>query len=296
MVRRCLLALTFFAGLAPAAHAQRVSAPAALLSLGGAWELVAINGERLPVAPRLGSEDPAVCDGLGEYVGERVGEGRLVVRPSEMIVGAWSEQWTGGVYAAVAEEVVCRGERGPVILRRDRDRRMRSARDVRAEWRGNGSAGFEEGTTTLAVADRHFAVSVSADQRMLRARDLQDNVWTFRRAESGPRFEPAGFYTLIGDFDGDGKADQVAVEPGSNGRATMNVHLATGAADVLDIPEGRVALARRGMSWRNADGTTLHLRDRDGVMVAVEPAPERSDVTVYQYTNGHWRSWEYSPD
>lgn len=290
------LVLSLF--VAPAAHGQD-GGTRPPHELEGAWELAALNGQPLPLTPVRDGGDPSECGDWGEYVGQRVGEGRLVVRTSEMWKDPRSERWTGGVYAYVPAEIVCRAPGGVVIvLRRDAHNQARPARDVEPVWR-IGSYGMEDSTASVSAGDHAWRLAAvsSGEAGTLALEDEEGTAWTFRRAGLGRRFETPGFTTVLGDFDGDGHGDQVSVTPGRHGTGTMMARLAEGAvARVGDVPAGaEVILAPRGRIWRNADGTSLRL-GRDAVLVSLEPAPDRSDVTVYYMRNGTWLAWEYEPD
>jgi hypothetical protein len=158
----------------------------------------------------------------------------------------------------------------------------------------------EETTASLSAADRDWrlAAGESGATGALTLVDEDGKAWMFRRAEPGPRFEMPGFFTVLADFDGDGRGDQVSVAPGRHGSGTMMAKLSAGAVDhVTDVSAGAVVmLAPRGREWRNADGTTLRLSDRDGILVSVESAPERSNVTLFYIRNAAWVAWEYAPD
>jgi hypothetical protein len=282
--------------VAPATQAQSGTEPPR--ELDGAWELVALNGQPLPLPP-VRAGDPAECGGHGEYAGERVGEGRLVIRAEEMWKGPQSERWEGGVYAYVPTEIICRAAAGAlIVLRRDAHNQARPADEVEPVWR-TGSYGVEDSTASLSVEDHDWRLTPrgSGGAGTLTLEDAEGTAWTLRRAAPGPRFGTPGFATMLADFDGDGHDDQLRVTPGRHGSRTMMAHLAEGAvARVADVPDGaEVLLARRGRSWHNADGTTLQL-DRDAVVVSIETAPERSDVVVYFMRNGAWTAWEYAPD
>jgi hypothetical protein len=288
--------------IAPAARAQ--SARSALpRDLDGLWELVSIDGQALPLKPTNDGGDPSECGAHGEYVGSRIGEGRLVIRSAEMFHGPRSARWEGGVYGYVPEEIVCRTSLGGTVsLRRDEHRGARPADEVSPAWRGHGSYGVQDSVATLAVGEHEWMLSSPSTNSMGMITALYANgrTWVFRRAASGPRFELTGFTTLLGDFDGDGERDQVSVAPtgGAEDPGNMAARLASGDhASVAEVPAGaHVALATRGFRWRNADGQVLQLSDRDAVIVSVEPAPGRSDVTVYFIRNGEWISWDYAPD
>lgn len=269
-------------------------------ALDGAWELVAFNGQPLPLTPVRDGGDPSECGEHGEFAGHRVGEGRLVIRVGEMWMGPRSGRWEGGVYAYVPEEILCRAAGGAlVVLRRDVHNRARPARDVQPAWR-SGSYGFEDSTGSLSVAGHSWKVMAAPAPggSTVSLQDDEGNTWTFRGATGGARFETPGHAVVLGDFDGDGRTDQVSVKPGRYETSTMMARLAAGGVDrVTDVPAGaQVMLAPRGSTWRNADGRVLRLSDRDAVIVSVEPAPERSDVTVFYIRNGEWIAWEYSPD
>lgn len=293
-----LLACVFVITPAARGQAARAEPPRALA---GAWELVIISGRPVPHVPQRDGTDPSECDGYGEYAGTRVGEGRLVIRPEEMWLAPRSGRWQGGVYAYVPEEIVCRASGGElVLLRRDQHNDARPAAEISPAWRGRGSYGSEDSTSTLQVGDYAWAIvrTGTAAGGELVMRDAEGEMWIFRRAAPGPQFETPGFHTLLGDFDGDGRSDQASVVPRRHNAGTMMVSLAAGSvSQVAEIPAGaHVALAPRGRTWRNADGTTLLLHDRDAVVVSVEIAPDRSDVTIYYVRNGSWVAWEYAPD
>lgn len=298
MPSRSLLSI-FVLGLfvAPAALAQglRTEPPR---DLDGAWELVALNGQPLPLAPAREGGDPSECGTYGEYVGQRIGEGRLVLRVAEMWMSSRSGWWEGGVYMHLPDEIVCRTGTGALVqLRRDVHNRTHPARGVNAVWRV-GSYGLEDSTASLAVADREWKLASSSGTGMLSLSDEDGRTWVFRRATPGPRFDTPGFAAVLGDFDGDGREDQVSVTPGRHGGGTMIARLAEGTVErVTDVPLGaEVRIAPRGRAWRNADGTTLWITDRDAVIISTEPVPERSDVTVYYIRNGVWVAWAYAPD
>lgn len=297
LFRSLVLVLVLGLGIASAAQAQglRTEPPR---ELDGAWELVALNGQPLPLAPVREGGDPSECGTYGEYVGQRIGEGRLVLRVDEMWMSPRSGWWEGGVYMYLPEEIVCRAADGALVqLRRDVHNRAHPAQDVDAAWRA-GTYGLEDSTASLAVADREWKLASSNGTGILSLSDEDGRTWTFRRAAPGPRFSTPGFVTVLGDYDGDGREDQVSVTPGRHGSGTMLARLASGAVErVADVPAGaEVMLAARGRVWRNADGRTLRLTDRDAVTVSVESAPERSDVTVFYLRNGAWVGWEYAPD
>jgi hypothetical protein len=129
---------------APAAQAQ----PAGGVSpqLDGYWELVTVDRQPLPLAPLRESGDPSECGEYGEYVGQRIGEGRLVIRTAEMWMVPRSGRWEGGIYAYVADEILCRAAGGDVVvLRRDQFNRARLRNEVDPVWRA-GSIGAEETT------------------------------------------------------------------------------------------------------------------------------------------------------
>jgi hypothetical protein len=284
---------------APAAQSQE-STLEPPRDLDGVWELVAVDGHALPLAPFRDGGDPAECGDHGEYVGERVGEGRLVVRTSEMWKDARSERWAGGIYAYVPAEILCRAAGGAlIVLRRDEHNQARPAHEVEPLWR-TGSYGMEDSLASLSAGDHawRLVAGSSGEAGTLTLEDEKGTTWMFRRAAPGPRFETPGFATVLGDLDGDGHGDQVMVTPGRYGTGTMMARLAAGAVDrVADVPLGaEVRIAPRGRVWRNADGTTLRIADRDAVIVSLEPARERSDVTVYYIRNGLWVAWQYAPD
>lgn len=290
-----ILALSLF--VAPAAQAQ-TSSTQPPRELDGVWGLVAVDGQPLPLAPERAGGDPSECGEHGEYAGQRLGEGRLVLRAGEMWMSPRSGRWEGGVYMYVPEEIICRAPGGALVqLRRDVHNRAHPVQDVDAVWRG-GSYGLADSAASLSVADREWMVVVSSASGALNLTDEEGTRWTFRRAAPGPRFETPGFTSVLGDFDGDGQRDQMAVTLGRHGSGTMMAKLAAGPVErVGDVPEGAVvALAPRGRVWQNADGTSLRLTDRDAVIVSVEPAPERSDVMLYYVRNRSWVVWEYSPD
>jgi hypothetical protein len=292
-----ILVLSLFA--APAAQGQDGgSRPPHELE--GAWELAALNGWPLPLTPVRDGGDPSECGDHGEYAGQRVGEGQLVIRTSEMWRNPRSERWTGGIYVYVPAEILCRAQGGAVIaLRRDEHNQARPAHEVEPRWRA-GSYGMEDSLASLSAGDHawRLAAGSSGEAGTLTLEDEEGTAWTFRRAAPDPRFETPGFATVLGDFDGDGHGDQVSVTPGRHGTGTMIARLAEGAVDrVADVPLGaEVRIAPRGRVWRNADGTTLRITDRDAVIVSVEPAPGRSDVTVYYIRNEVWVAWAYAPD
>lgn len=291
-----ILAMSIFVASATQAQGSSAQPPR---ELDGAWELTALNGKPLPLPPERDGGDPTECDGHGEYLGQRLGEGRLVIRANEMWMGPRSERWEGGMYAYLPEEVLCRDQHGAVIaLRRDQHNQARRAHDVEPVWR-TGNYGIEDTTTSVSAGDHAWKLVArgSGGVVTLTLKDEEGTEWTFRRAAPGPRFELPGFATVLGDFDRDGHGDQVSVTPGRHGSGTMVARLAEGSVDrVADVPVGaEVAIAPRGRIWRNADGTSLRL-DRDAVIVSLEPAPDRSDVTVYYMRNGAWLAWQYSPD
>lgn len=291
--------------IATAAQAQgsRTELPR---ELDGSWELVAVNGQPLPLPPVREGADPTECGAYGEFVGQRVGEGRLVIRTEEMWMGPRSERWEGGVYAYIPEEVVCRGGGGrTIVLRRDAHNRVAPASEVEPVWQGPGSYGVADSTASLAVGDFDWTwplptagAGAPPDEGSLTLRDEDGVTWSFRRAQPGPRFDTPGFVSVRGDFDADGQPDQVSVTPGRHGSRWMVARLAAGpVAQVAEVPaEAHVALARRGMTWRNSDGSSLRLTDREAILVSAEPATERSDVTIYFVRNGVWTAWEYAPD
>jgi hypothetical protein len=288
--------------IAPAVHAQAGrSAPPR--ELDGAWELVSVAGRQLPLPPVREGGDPSECGTYGQFVGSRIGEGRLVIRADEMLSGPRSGRWEGGVYGYFPEEIICRSSSGgTVALRRDEHRRTRPAGEVSTAWRSHGSYGMQDNVAVLAVGDDHWIVTTPSTSRagMITAEGPDGQIWVFRRAEDGPRFELIGFTTVRGDFDADGQRDQVSVAPtgGAGDPGNMEARLASGDyARVAEVPAGaHVALATRGFRWRNADGEVLQLADRDAVIVSVEPAPGRSDVLVYYLRNGAWVAWAYAPD
>lgn len=291
-----ILALSCF--IAATAKAQG-STPEPPRGLEGAWELVALNGRPLPLPPMRGTGEPAECGDHGEYDGQRVGEGRLVVRASEMWKDPRSARWSGGIYVYVPEEIICRPAGGAVIaLRRDEHNQARPAHEVEPLWR-TGSYGVEDSLASLSAGDHAWRLSAGSSGKAgtLTLEDEEGTTWTFRRAAPGPRFETPGFATVLGDLDGDGHDDQVVVTPGRHGSGTMMARLAEGAVErVADVPaSAEVMLAPRGRTWRNADGTSLRL-DHDAVIVSLEPAPDRSDVIVYYIRNGVWVAWAYAPD
>jgi hypothetical protein len=292
-----ILALSLFAAPAAQAQTSRAQLPR---ELDGAWELVAVDGKALPLAPVRGGGDPSECGDHGVYVGQRVGEGRVVVRTAEMWKNPRSDRWVGGVYAYVPTEIICRAPGGLlIVLRRDEHNLARLAHDVAPVWHA-GSYGMDGSTASVSAGDHHWRLARGSPggAGTLTAEDEEGIAWTFRRAAPGPRFETPGFATMEGDFDGDGRVDQVSVTPGPYGSRTMMSRLAAGPVElVADVPAGAVVvLAPRGRVWRNADGTALRLTDRDAVIVSTEPAPERSDVVLYFMRNGAWTAWEYSPD
>jgi hypothetical protein len=284
--------------VAPVAQSQE-SALEPPRDLDGVWELVAVDGQALPLAPVRDGGDPAECGDRGEYIGQRVGEGRLAVRTAEMWKDPRSERWAGGIYAYVPTEIICRPAGGAVtLLRRDEHNQARPAHAVEPLWR-TGSYGTEDSLASLSAGDHawRLAAGSSGEAGTLTLEDEESTTWTFRRAAPGPRFETPGFATVLADFDGDRRVDQVSVTPGRHGTGTMMARLAEGAVDrVANVPLGaEVRIAPRGRIWRNADGTSLRL-DRDAVIVSTEPAPGRSDVVLYFIQNGTWIAWEYSPD
>lgn len=295
MCYRGLIPLLILA-IVPTASAQ-VNGAEPPRELDGVWELVALNGQPLPLAP-LRDGDPVECGEYGEYVGQRIGEGRLVVRVEEMWRSSRSGWWEGGVYMYLPEELLCRAAGGALVqLRRDAHNRAQPAEAVEPVWRA-GSYGVEDTTASLSVADRAWKIRRSREPGLLSLIDEEGDTWAFRRAVPGPRFHTPGFATVQGDFDGDGRSDQVSITPGRHGSGTMLARLAAGPVErVADVPaNAEVMLAPRGHAWRNVDGTTLRLPDRDAVIVSVEPVPERSDVTVYYLRNGTWVAWEYAPN
>jgi hypothetical protein len=298
-MRSCLPKYALILSCAATAADAQDSRAAPPRHLDGAWELVRVNGQPLPLAAAPDGGDPSECDGFGEYVGTRLGEGRLVIRTAEMWKGPWSDRWEGGVYAYVPEEVLCRGRTGVVALRRGADRRAQRAADVAPEWR-TGSYGSVDSVATLVVADQDWTLRPGAvpASGMLHLEDVAGNRLTFRRALTHARFETPGFVVLLGDYDGDGRGDQVSAAPGPFETRTVTARLAAGqVARVGEIPaEAQVQLAPRAASWRNADGGTLELNGRDAILVSTEPAPGRSDVVLYHLRNGGWVRWEYAPD
>jgi hypothetical protein len=289
-----ILVLSLFVAQVAQAQTSSTQLPR---ELDGVWELVAVDGQPLPLAPVRAGGDPTGCGEHGEYAGQRVGEGRLVLRADEMWMSPRSGRWEGGVYMYVPEEIICRAAGGALILlRRDVHNRAHPALEVQATWR-TGSYGLADSTPSLSIDDREWTLARTGPSTFSLTDD-EGNAWAFRRAPPGPQFETPGFASVLGDFDGDGRADQVLVRPGRHGSGTMLGSLAEGPVqNVTDVPEGaEVILAPRGRTWRNADGTTLRLTDRDAVLVSAEPVPGRSDVTLYHLRNGTWVAWEYSPD
>ena len=222
-----------------------------------------------------------------------------MLRVDEMWMSPRSGWWEGGVYMHLPEEIVCRAADGALVqLRRDVHGRPHPAQDVAAAWRA-GTYELEDSTaSSLGVADREWKLAPLSGTGTLNLTDEEGNAWTFRRAAPGAHFSTPGFVAVPGDFDGDGREDQVSVTAGRHGSATMMGRLASGAVErVADVPLGaEVRVAPRGRVWRNADGTTMRITDGDAVIVSTEPAPERSDVVVYYMRNGAWLAWQYAPD
>lgn len=285
----------------PAAAQSAAPFPRPGASLAGVWELVSVNGKPLPLSPD-NTEVAIGCDVRGEYMGEyagvRVGEGQLVINPEVMFFNRDAGSWTGGVYAHIPKEAVCRHPNGQTnVVRVDGRDQAGSARAVSAVWQDDGSYIVEEDRPLLRAADREWTIRSAPGTGLLRLVDAADGAeWLFRRGVPGPRFNH-GMTTLLGDIDEDRVVDQVRVEPGPHDEARLTVYHGHGGVDVLEIPnDAKVTLARGPRTWRNADGRTLQVGAREVILVAREPAPEHTDVTIYVLRNGNWVRWEYEPN